>query len=415
MKSLILKALILASIVSLLLISCSGNGGGMDFAGGGIDGTGIMSAGVVSAIGSIVVNGTEFDTSNAEVIINGVLVGVGDAFVQDNFEIGMVVTVEGRINLDGSAVADRVIYSNNVLGPVESVGVTDPLTNEKKIVVMGQTVVVNFITEFKPYPYGFDDIAVDDVVVVSGYRDVGAKIRATFIENITDPNITVYEVTGFITNLDTGLETFEINDLTVNYAGIHSDDLPANFDNGLYVEVVGELNDQSGILDAEEITLAEVSDGEDGVEFEIMGFVTEVISANGMIIFKIGNQEVHANADPEIVEYVDGDPGDIVPGQKLEAEGSFEGGILTAWEVEFWKPDQIEVEGIVDQVNFIGGFPEFTFEERNDQLFQTNSETEFEDIDPNAIAVGMELEVKGVPQDIEQSVVQADKVTLEIE
>ena len=235
----------------------------------------------------------------------------------------------------------------------------------------------------------------------------------SFIKNITDPSITVYEVTGFITNLDTGLETFEINALTVNYAGIHPDDLPANFDNGLYVEVVGKLNDQSGNLDAEEIILADDLDGEDGIEFEIMGFVTEVISANGMIIFKIGNQEVHANADPEIVEYVDGGPGDIVPGQKLEAEGSFEGGILTAWEVEFWKPDQIEVEGIVDQVNFIGDFPEFTFEERNDQLFQTNSETEFEDIDPDAIAVGMELEVKGVPLDIDHSVVVADKVSLE--
>jgi hypothetical protein len=413
MKSLILKVLVLASIFSLLLISCSD--GGMDFAGGGIDGTGIISAGVVSAIGSIVVNGTEFDTSNAEVIINGVLVGVGDAFVQDNFEIGMVVTVEGRVFEDESAVADRVMYCNNVLGPVESVGVTDPLTNEKEIVVMGQTVVVNFITEFKPDTYGFDDIAVDDVVVVSGYRDVGGKIRATFIENITDPNITIYEVTGFIIKLDTGLETFEINDLTVNYSLISPDDLPDNFDNGLYVEVKGELNDTSGNLDAEEITLADDSDGEDGVEFEIMGFVTEVISANGMIIFKIGNQEVHVSADPEIVEYVDGAPGDIVPGQKLEAEGSFEGGILTAWEVEFWKPDQIEVEGIVDQVNFIGDFPEFTFEERNDQLFKTNSETEFKDIDPDAIAVGMELEVKGVLLDIDQSVVVADKVSFELE
>ena len=80
MKSMILKGLILASIVSMLLISC--DGGGSSHAGGGIDGTGIMSAGVVSAFGSIEVNGTEFDTSNAEVFINGELVGVGDEFVE---------------------------------------------------------------------------------------------------------------------------------------------------------------------------------------------------------------------------------------------------------------------------------------------------------------------------------------------
>jgi len=119
MKSLYSKGLILASLFILVLNSCGG-GGGMT-AGSGIDGTGIMSAGVVSAFGSIIVNGTEFDTSKAAIIINGKEVPVGDDFVQDNLEIGMVVTVEGRIKEDGSAVADRVIYSSNVAGPVESV------------------------------------------------------------------------------------------------------------------------------------------------------------------------------------------------------------------------------------------------------------------------------------------------------
>ena len=91
MKSLFVKGLILLSLFCLLLTSCKG--GGSNSAGGGIDGTGIMSAGVVSAFGSIIVNGTEFDTSTAAIIINGVEVGVGDDFVLDNLEIGMVVTV----------------------------------------------------------------------------------------------------------------------------------------------------------------------------------------------------------------------------------------------------------------------------------------------------------------------------------
>jgi len=111
-----------------VLNSCGG-GGGMT-AGSGIDGTGIMSAGVVSAFGSIIVNGTEFDTSNAVVVVKGEEIGVGDDDVQANLEIGMVVTVEGRIKEDGSAVADRVIYSSNVAGPVESVSGIDPITNE---------------------------------------------------------------------------------------------------------------------------------------------------------------------------------------------------------------------------------------------------------------------------------------------
>ena len=86
-------------------------------AGGGIGGTGIISSGTISAFGSIVVNGTEFDTSNAAIIVNG------------------------------------------------------------------------------------KERSVDD--------------------------------------LDIGLKTFEINDLTVNYALLDSDDLPQGFADGLLVEVEG--------------------------------------------------------------------------------------------------------------------------------------------------------------------------------
>jgi hypothetical protein len=414
MKTLVLKSLILASIAGLLLISC--DGGSSDWAGGGIDGTGVMSAGVVSAIGSIEVNGTEFDTSNAKVFINGKFIGTGDEFVEKNLQVGMVVTVEGRVYEDESAVADRVIYSSNVVGPVSAfLTVRDIDTKEFKLEVLGQTVAINLISLFKET--SFFDIDVNDVVVVSGYRNFDGSIRATFIEKIGDFSADLsVEVTGIITNLNTGLATFEINDLTVDYntiAGDLPEGIPAD---DLFVEVAGTLDTLGGVLDATHIELADVEAGEEVEEFEIMGYVSEIISVNDIIKFKIGNQEVHADADPEIVEYVDGVPADIALGQRLEAEGSFEGGILTAWEVEFWKPDQIEVEGVVDQVGFIGGFPEFTFEEREDQLFQTNDETEFEDIDdPEDIEVGMELEVKGVPVDINHEVVIADKVSFEVD
>ncbi len=400
MKSLFPKRLVLALLFCLLLTSC---GGGGSLAGGGIDGTGIMSAGVVSAFGSIIVNGTEFDTSNAVVVVKGEEIGVGDDDVQANLEIGMVVTVEGRIKEDGSAVADRVIFSNNVVGPIENIDDKDATT--KEIEVLGQIVVVNVITKLKET--SFDTILEGDVVEVSGYRDFDGKIRATYIEDITDPNITVYEVTGFVESLDDPTpNTFMINGLTVDYSLIHPDDLPDNFNNELFVEVEGELDDTSGDLVAEEITLADELGGDDGDEFEIMGFVTEIISENDIIKFKIGNQEVHADLDPEVVVYVDGDPGDIALGQKLEAEGSLEGGILTAWEIEFWKPDQIEVEGFVTD---IASDTEFTV---GDQVVQTDDDTVFE---PPELEIenNLKLEVKGVPRDIDHNILDADKVSFE--
>ncbi len=414
MQSNHLRSLISALFSVFLLISCGSGGGGGMTAGGGIGGTGIISQGAISAFGSIFVNGTEFDTSNAAIIVNGEEIGVGDAFVLDNLDIGRVVTVEGTGNLDDiSAVANRVIYNDNVAGPVEDVSVIDDTT--KEIVVLGQTVIVNVITKLKETT--FDTIAKDDVVEVSGYLDDAGAIRATFLGKIGDiTTILIYEVTGFVANLNTDSKTFKINDLTVDYSSADTSALPGNVpSDGLFVEVVGNLDVTSGVMIAEKIELEEELDDGDGDEIEIMGFVTEIISENDIIKFRIGNQEVHVDSDPEIVTYVDGEPSDIAPGQKLEAEGRLVGGVLIADEIEFWEPDQIEVEGIVDEVVFIDGFPEFTFEEREEQLFQTNNETKYEDVEPDKIEAGMALEIKGVPQDIEQSVIRADKVSLEIE
>ena len=84
-----------------------------------------------------------------------------------------------------------------------------------------------------------------------------------------------------------------------------------------------------------------------------------------------------------------------------------ESGILFADEVEFWKPDQIEVE---DFVTDVVSETEFTV---GDQDVQTDSETVFEGVLPDEIEVDMMIEVKGVPVDIDHSVLIADKVSLE--
>jgi len=399
---------ILCSI--FLVFSCNGGGGGGGkVAGGGIGGSGVISAGRITAFGSVEVNGTMFDTSNAEIIINGVEIGVGDDFIPDNLELGMVVTVEGRIEDDESFVADRVVYSANVIGPVEDISDIDATT--KEIVVLGQTVIVNVITLFEGTD--FNAITEDDVVAVSGYFDDNEIIRATFLEKTGDIlSILEFEVTGFVENLDPDLKTFMINGLSIDYSLI-SNNLPEGIPaDDQFVEVQGELDDGGGII-ATSITLADELDGEDGDEVEIMGFVTEVISENDIIKFKLGNQEVHVDSDPDVVVYVDGGPSDIRPGQLLEAEGSLEDGILVAVEIEFWEPNQIEVEGIVDEVEFKDDFPEFTLEDREDQVVQTDNDTEFDGIDKEEIDAGINIEVKGVPQDIEQSVIKADKVSFE--
>ena len=95
---------------------------------------------------------------------------------------------------------------------------------------------------------------------------------------------------------------------------------------------------------------------------------------------------------------------------KLEAEGSLVDGILFAEEIEFWEPDQIEVEGLVTDDTLAPD--EFTV---GDQVVQTDAETVYEDGTPDDIALGVNLEIKGVPVDIIRSVLIADKVSFEQE
>ncbi len=401
MKALHPKRLLLMLILALALISCGSGGGGMN-AGGGIDGSGFTSQGAISAIGSIVVDGAEFDTSNAAVIINGEEIGVGDAVVMDNLDIGRVVIVEGRSTGDSNTlVADRVIYSDSVKGPVESF--QDINASVKEIIVLGQKVIVNVVTLFKDTT--FESLAPNDIVEVSGFPDDTGAIWATFIgkTGVFIPGLEV-EVKGYANNLDTGMKTFQINDLTVDYSLADSSRLPGGIPvDGLLVEVQGTLDAAGAEMLATEIRLADELSADDVDQIEVTGFVTDFVSSSE---FTVGNLQVQSDAG---TLFVDGTPANVALGVKLEVSGILSNGVLYATEIEFWEPNQIEVEGLVTRIVSLS---EFTV---GSQVVRTDSNTVFEGGASGNIALGVKLEVKGVPVDTARSILVADKVSFEQE
>ena len=394
MKACRSKSVVLALLFALVLISCGDGSHSTLTAGGGIGGTGGVSRGAITAFGSIVVNGTEFDTSNAVVIVGGEEIGVGDDIVLDNLDIGMVVTVEGTGGEDHTK-ADRVTYNDNVEGPVESISEKDAST--KEIVVLGQTVIVNVITEFKGTTFGA--IAQDDMAEVSGLVDDTGVIWATFFEKTGEftPGLVV-EVQGFVVNLDADGKTFEINTLTVDYTFV---DIGALAD-GLLVEVEGTLDATGGEMLATEIEVADEVGVENADQIEVTGFVTDFVS---VFEFTVGDLVVETD---EGTVFVDGTPDDIALGVKLEAEGTLVDGILFAEGIEFWELDQIEVEGLV--TDDASAPDEFTV---GAQVVRTDVDTVFEDGRPEDIILGVKLEVKGAPVDIDRSILHADKVSFE--
>lgn len=399
MKALNPKRFVLVLISACVLTSCGGGGGGMN-AGGGIDGSGFIAQGSISAFGSVFVNGTEFDTSNAAVIIKGEQIGIGDVILRDNLDIGRVVTVEGRRTGDpDTVVADRILYSDNVEGPVSSIHTVDNIT--KEIIVLGQTVVVHAVTTFKDTTY--DTIAVDDIVEVSGFVDDTGAVRATFIRKtgVFSPGVVV-EVKGYVMNLDTIIKTFRVNDLTVDYSMADMSSLPGGIPvNGMRIEIEGTLDAAGDVLDATQIRLDDDLSVVDSNEIEVMGFVTDFVS---LAEFTIGNQRVQTDAG---TLFTDGAPEDVQRGIKLEAEGTLVNGVLIAKEIEFWGANQIEVEGLVTSIVSIS---EFTV---GSQAVQTKANTVFVDGAPGDVALGVKLEIKGVPVDAARSILVADKVSFE--
>ncbi len=84
--------------------------------GGGIGGTGVTSSGSINGFGSIFVNGVEFDTDSAEILING------KPASEEELRLGMVVLVSGTVDDNGTTgTASQVIFDQEVEGPVEAI------------------------------------------------------------------------------------------------------------------------------------------------------------------------------------------------------------------------------------------------------------------------------------------------------
>jgi hypothetical protein len=383
------RCAVLMLFPALFLFACSSSGGGTG-------GTGIISRGTISEFGSIVVNGTEFDTNDTEVIVSGEEVGVGDTAVFVNLDVGRVVTVIATSSGDGEhAVADQVIYRNDVRGPVADIHETGLETME--ITVLGQTIIANTVTRFEGTD--FDTLAIGDVVEVSGYYDDMGIIWATYLEKVTAELIV--EVVGYVTNLDDVQRTFRVNALLVDYALAETGLLPGGAPaEGLLVEIEGTYDQSNEIMEAAAIRPADELDVDDVGQIEIMGFVTEFTSIYN---FVVGNQPVQVNTDAEIV---DGTIADISLGVKLEAEGTLADGILYAHEIEFWEPNQIEVEGLVTQVVTISDFY------INGQEVITEAKTVYDGGRPGDIAVGVNIEIKGR---LVEGILYADKVSFELD
>lgn len=317
-----MNGLVAASLCGLLL----GCGGGSTTDDAAPATTPVVSVGVITGFGSVVVNGVRFDDSRATVTVND------QAATSAQLKIGMVVQVEGSVNACPNAdaavcegIAARIRFRNNVEGPVTTI---NRLANTLQ--VMGRDIAVDDLTVFDGTTS--PDIAglnVGDMVLVSGLTE-RVRVRARLIQRTGgfQDGTTPVSVLGLVANVNASLGTCTVDGVQVRFQGVAAADLPANgVADGQYVTVQGHAYG-GGLMTADRIQLRDRISYPDATLVALEGEVSAFVSVAS---FTVNGQPVDASN----AVFLNGIAADLKEGANVMVEGSMVGTVLVASKVHF--------------------------------------------------------------------------------
>lgn len=334
-KSFQLAAATLVSVIALT--ACGGSGGGTSSTQASVPGA-VASKGVITAKGSIFVNGIKYSTAGAVITVDD------NPGVESDLKIGMTVKVRGTSDDTAkTGVATRIDARDALEGEIESFDEAS-----KTITVMGQTVhIEDNLTRLtddntvKVYSAGL--YAVGEKVEVHGFADDQGRLRATRVAKKTTGE---FEAKGFVTGFVAGTTTFNLSltpngasFLTVNFT---AGQLPVGATNGTLVEVKSAAV-PAGALGAKTITasLIKLEDNRLGAENEKVE-VEGIVSSGTLASFVVNGQQVITNSS---TMFEGGLSTDFATGVKLEAEGPLNAaGAIVATKISFRSNIKIEAD-----------------------------------------------------------------------
>jgi hypothetical protein len=381
MRTKILRAALIAA--ALLLAACGGGGGGSDQP-ASVGADPVMTVGAISGFGSVHVNGVRFDTSGAQITLDG------QPGSEAQLRVGHVVRIDGTRSRDGrEGRASSIALDDAVQGPVQSIDAA-----AVTLVVLGQRVQVDGLTSFDDrfQPASLAGIAVGALVEVSGFRDAQGVIHATRIEP-KDAN-DAFEITGTVANHDAVARRFDIGTLTVDYSAAQLDDLPGGApQNGLLVEVKGGTLDANGVLRATRVEGKR--DGmDDDRDAEVEGLITRFVSVTD---FDVGGRPVTTTSG---TRFEDGTSADLALGVRVEVEGDIRNGVLIAEKVKFEREANLRVSAGIESIDAGAGTFSvlgITIQSHAGTRFEDKTDAQLRPFDLTSLRVGDFVEVRGSP------------------
>jgi len=329
-------------------------------------------------VGQMVVNGVTVSTP-ATVKIEGV------EKPESDLSQGMEVRVKVHADASGRhGEGLEVEFEDAVKGKVEA-------KDASTLSVGGQTVRIDDSTHFEDDTARLASVSPGERVRVSGVPDDRGGLRATRIDKVAGTSDD-FEVKGIVSGLTasgftlkTSPDAGAADTYTVNLLGGAT--LPAGLADGNLVEVRSLKPVQAGkVIEASAIVIEDGLPGQAGSETEVEGIVTSGTSAS----FVLAGTTVTTSAS---TSWTGGLPGDLLPGAKVEAEGTLDAsGVLAAHKVCF-KASSL-LQGAVGALSVdASGFGTFTV---NGVTVRSDALTEQRDA-AASLAAGDLVEVHGAP------------------
>lgn len=328
-----------------LTLFLSGCGGGAGYGGTSATGTpgAAVSQGVVTAKGSIFVNGIEYDTTYVTTY-NTITIDDNPS-TADQLKVGMTVKVRGSSDDATKKGSATSIDARDALeGQIEAVDSTN-----KTITVMGQTVQIeDNVTRLNDDDtlklFSNAAFIVGDIVEVNGYADDNGGLLATRVAKKASGE---FETKGFVRGLTAssfGLSHIAggTSFITVNFS---AGQLPAGVANDSLVEVKSAAAPSGGAVTASLIHLEDTL-GSSGEKVEVEGIVTSGTLAD----FIVNGHQVLTDSS---TVFEGGLSSDFALGVNLEAEGPLNSsGAIVASKITF--RSNIKIEGDASLVTLAG-------------------------------------------------------------
>jgi hypothetical protein len=335
----LLGGMLFAPIAAAILVACGG-GGGMDSSSPGSGGEGAQSvaSGTVTGLGSIYVNGIEYDDSAARVTDD-----LGHVQPASALKMGMQVQLSGidPTTSGGMGHAGVIVFTSHLEGPVDS---TDAAAGT--ITVLGQTVDANVNTFWDAtLTGGIAGLTAGEVLKVYAlYDSTSGRYVASRIE--PDAGVTRYKLRGTVSNLDTAAKTYTVGPTKIDYSGVAS--APDGLADGMIA--TSELQTTMGANGWVATGLQLHNDGlpANHVTVHVRGMISDATSATS---FTLDGWPVDASA----ATFPSGQ-GVIVEGASVQVDGIVANGAVIAKTVDIQEPGShhgldFQVHGPLDGIN----------------------------------------------------------------